>query len=221
MPSSLRAIALTAPLALAACQTDLGVDLFTSDLVAAAEGESFTAPLVLGLELGSENACNENAEAIRVVMVQRAGGAEFMGCQRREFRTVASYRLQVPVVNGPDATDAPFFVVARMDGEEVAVSVARTPGGFEAIWKALPEDLTRFRTFEFDPVITANLNNDLRGSVTIITDDVFADALPVQGTAMRELGRRDQITIRTSDVTNAAFATVDTEAQIARFIPDQ
>ena len=77
--------------------------------------------------------------------------------------------------------------------------------------------MTQYQTYKLEPLLSAVLNNDLRETVSITTDDVYADGAPVQGTATRDLPRRDQIELVMSDVTNAAFGTVANASHIATF----
>ena len=112
---------------------------------------------------------------------------------------------------------APFSIGVRGEGKAYHVSYLTNPAGARAIWDALPEEMTQYQTYKLEPLLSAVLNNDLRETVSITTDDVYADGAPVQGTATRDLPRRDQIELVMSDVTNAAFGTVANASHIATF----
>lgn len=205
---------------LEACKTQIGTDLFTSDLVAATEAEAVTAPLVIGMEAGSEKKCKETADTVLVAVQSQFDGAEFIGCDSVEFKTFARFRVQSDIVaydgNAPSIT-APFSIGVRKEGAAYHVSYLTNPVAARAIWDALPEEMTKYQTYNLEPILSAVLNNDLRETVSIITDDVFADGAPVQGTATRDLPRRDQVELTMSDVTNAAFGTVANASHIATF----
>lgn len=205
---------------LAGCKTQISTDLFTSDLVAATKGESLTAPLVIGMEASSEQKCSETADSVLAAVQSQFASAEFIGCERADFTTFARFRVQAEIVaiagEVPDIT-APFSIGVRVDGPNFAVSYLTNPAGARAIWDALPEELTKYQTFSLEPLLSAVLNNDLRETVSITTDDVYADGVPIQGTATQDLLRRDQVELSMSDVTNSAFGTVANESHIVTF----
>ncbi|WP_274960897.1 DUF7424 family protein [Lentibacter algarum] len=207
-------------LVLAGCKTQISTDLFTSDLVAATDGEAVTAPLVIGMEASSEQKCKENANTVLIAVQSQFDSAEFIGCETVDFKTFARFRVQAEIVahdgNAPSIT-APFSIGVRGEGKAYHVSYLTNPAGARAIWDALPEEMTQYQTYKLEPLLSAVLNNDLRETVSITTDDVYADGAPVQGTATRDLPRRDQIELVMSDVTNAAFGTVANASHIATF----
>lgn len=212
---------IAACVALAGCKTQISTDLFTSDLIAATEGESVTAPLVIGMESTSQQKCKETAPAILEAVQSKYSDAEFIGCERAEFNTFARFRVQAEVLVFSDSAPTPadaFAIGVRGDGKAYNVSYLTNPDAARAIWDALPEDMTKYQTYNLEPRLSAVLNNDLRATVSITTDDVFADGTPIQGTATRDLPRRDQVELRMSDVTNAAFGTIANASHIVTFV---
>jgi hypothetical protein len=205
---------------LAGCKTQISTDLFTSDLVAATDGEAVTAPLVIGMETGNEQKCKESADTVLIAVQSQFDSAEFIGCETVNFDTFARFRVQAEIVayNGdaPSVT-SPFSIGVRGEGTAYHVSYLTNPAGARAIWDALPEEMTQYKTYKLEPFLSAVLNNDLRETVSITTDDVYADGAPVQGTATRDLPRRDQVELSMSDVTNAAFGTVANASHIVTF----
>ena len=205
---------------LAGCKTQISTDLFTSDLVAATEAEAVTAPLVIGMEAGSEQKCNETADAVLIAVQSQFDSAEFIGCETVDFKTFARFRVQAEIVaydgDAPSIT-VPFSIGVRSDEAAYHVSYLTNPAGARAIWDALPEEMTKYQTYKLEPILSAVLNNDLRETVSITTDDVYADGTPVQGTATRDLPRRDQVELSMSDVTNAAFGTAANASHIVTF----
>lgn len=207
-------------IALAGCKTQISTDLFTSDLVAATDGEAVTAPLVIGMEATSEQKCKESSEPVLTAVQTQFDSAEFIGCDKVDFKTFARFRVQAEIIaydgDAPDIT-APFSIGVRGEGKAYHVSYLTNPAGARAIWDALPEEMTQYQTYKLEPILSAVLNNDLRETVSITTDDVYADGTPVQGTATRDLPRRDQVELSMSDVTNAAFGTVANASHIVTF----
>lgn len=198
-------LATAALAALTGCKTQIATDLFTSDLIAAANGATLTAPLTIGLETGSEAECTKNAPAILTAVQSKFTEAEFIGCATESFDHFARFRVQATVTQASSAPGAPFAIGATRDGAALHITYLTDPAAVRAIWNALPKDMTEYKRFEFKPILTATINNDLPGDVTLTTDDVFANGQPVQGTRQHSLARRAQIDIALSDVTNAAF----------------
>ena len=212
-----RFLAIAACVALAGCETHISTDLFTSDLIAATEGEKLTAPLVIGMQAASEEKCEESADAILAAVKSQFETAEFIGCAKIEYNTFARYRVQAAIVafeGQVPVTEAPFSIGVYQDERNYHVSYLTNPAGARAIWDALPEDMTQYKTYKLEPVLSAVLNNDLRATVSVTTDDVYADGTPIQGTATYELPRRDQVELHMSNVTNAAFGTVANASHI-------
>ena len=207
-------------IALTGCKTQISAELFTSDLIAATEGETITAPLVIGMEASSEDKCNETAPAVLQAIKTRYSKAEFIGCEDAGWDTFARFRVQAEVIAFADEPPAPneaFAIGVRASDLSFSIVYLVNRKAARAIWDALPEELTEYQTYKLEPVLFALLNNDLRTSVTVTMDDVFADGTPSQGTVSRDMPRRDQIELRMSDVTNAAFATTAHASHIVTF----
>ena len=211
---------LVALIALPGCKTQISTDLFTSDLIAATEGKTITAPLEIGMEAGSKDKCNDTAPAILQAIETKFAEAEFIGCQDAGWDTFARFRVQAEVIAFADEPPTPneaFAIGVRASDLSFSVVYLINRKAARAIWDALPEELTEYQTYKLEPVLFALLNNDLRTSVTVTTDDVFADGTPIQGTVNRDMPRRDQIELQMSNVTNAAFATSAHAAHIVTF----
>lgn len=216
----MKPLAIAALLALTACKTSVTSDLFTSDLVAATEGETVTAPIVIGLELPGD--CAEEGPKMLSAIRRKMTDAEFIGCERVNYDTYARFRAQAEIllIGKNDAAALPntaFAIGVAREGATFTIKYLRNPDATRAIWDALPEDMTKYKKYELNPVLSAVLNNDLRSTVRITTDDVFADGKPIQGTHSRDLPRRDQVEIAASNVTNSAFGSTDTHATIVVF----
>ncbi|MDO6458923.1 hypothetical protein Q4560_15050 [Celeribacter halophilus] len=205
---------------LAGCKTQISADLFTSDLIAATEAEAGTVPLVIGMEASTEQNCKETADTVLVAVQSQFDSAEFIGCEAVDFNTFARFRVQAEIVaydGDAPSIAAPFSIGVRREGTAYHVSYLTNPAGARAIWDALPKEMTEYQTYKLEPFLSAVLNNDLRETVRITTDDVYADGVPIQGTATRDLSRRDQVELSMSDVTNAAFGTVANASHIVTF----
>lgn len=204
---------------LASCKTHVSSTLFTSDIIAATNDEKTTAPLVFTMKTNSSD-CVKGAEELVSAVKRQMPDVEFIGCEDIEFEEFARFRVQAEILafnNVPPVPSQAFGIGVTEFANEYFVYYLKNPEVLRAVWDSLPEDLTMFQVYELEPVLKAVLNNDLRKTVTVTTDNVFADGTPVQGTATRELPRRDQIELVLSDVTNTAFGTVDNASLIARF----
>ena len=214
------AVALAAVLALTACKTMVATDLYTSDLISATEGEHLTAPMVISIELSSESKCKEFASDIADTIRSEMETATHIGCRTESFNSFADFRVQSEIVSYDGAAPLPgrpLAIGVTSVGHDFVVTYLINPEGIKAVWSGLPEELTRFETFDPDLHLSAVLTNDLRETVEVLTDDVFVDGVPVQGTARRILPRRDQVVIQMSNVTNRAFGATDNVAHIATF----
>lgn len=204
---------------LGGCKADISADLFTSDLINAVNGAALTAPIIIGLEAGSEAKCAETAPAMAKAMATQLGAVDFIGCEKARFDVLARFRVQANVVamTSEAVTNAPFEIGVQHNGAEYDIFYLTNPNAVRAIWDALPEDMTKYQTFKLEMRLAATLTNDLPDTVEITTDDVFVDGVPVQGTFTRDLPRRDQVELKTSNVTNAAFSTEGGASHIVRF----
>ncbi|MCW8843244.1 MAG: hypothetical protein OQK00_07510 [Rhodobacteraceae bacterium] len=200
---------------LSACKTHVSADLFTSDMVAATQGEILTTPVIFGFEVGSD--CEDTGPTMLGAMKTLSEGTEFIGCAKIDYTTVAQFRAPVPVISHGETLDTALALTAQLDEGRYIIRFAVDHARVRDIWDALPEDMTKYKRFEFDPVLSATLNNDLRNATIVTTDDVFADGAPIQGTAQTSLPRRDQINLQLSDVTNSAIGSGDASAHIASF----
>lgn len=203
---------------LSGCKTRLNTTLFTSDLIAATEGETLTAPLVISMEATSK--CEETAPDVLKAISSQYPSVNFIGCDKIEYNTFARFRVQIEIMpfdSIEPVPQQPFAIGVQKSEDRYVIKYLTNPAAVHAIWDGLPEDMTQYRSFEFEPVLLATLNNDLRKTISITTDDVFADGIPVQGTATRSLPRRDQIELVMSNVTNAAFGATANFSDIAAF----
>lgn len=218
-----KALVLLSLFILTACKTDISSDLFTTDLIAVTEGEEVTAPVIIALE-SSSTECEKTAPDLLKAISSQMSGVEFIGCGKKGYDTVARFRSQAQIIAHTGEAAVPnqaFAIGVQSSGsdsdETYDVSYLVNMDAVRNIWGSLPEEMTRYKTFKFEPSLSVVLNNDLRAATMITVDDVFADGNPVQGTASWELKRRGQVEIQTSNVTNTAFGTTDHSSHIVSF----
>ena len=214
------AAALAALFTLTACKTFVETDVYTSDLISATEGERLTAPMVISIEVTSESKCKEFASEIADAIGTQMDAVAHIGCRTESFESFADFRVQSEIVSYDGSAplpDKPLAIGVTSVGKDFVVTYLINPDGVKAVWDALPEELTRFETFDPDLHLSAVLTNDLREPVEVITDDVFVDGAPVQSISKRLLPRRDQVAIEMSNVTNNAFGSTDNVSHIATF----
>lgn len=203
-----RAFALTiAAFSLAGCKVDIEADIFSSDIVAAMDGEEVTTPVTIGVELGS---CEEKAPALTKAIQANFQSVEHLGCKRKDFDQLAYYRLQIPItaLKAGDTKPASPLGIVALKTEDGGYNVILSSMAEEVtkVWRSLPGDMTEYTKFNPDPALSVSFNNDLRNRITIVTEDVFMDGTPAPTTLSHELDRRGQVALRMSDVTNAFFA---------------
>ena len=204
-------------LSLVGCKTVIDADIFTADVLDFPDGvEGLTAPVVVGVDI---NDCDEKGPTMVDGLSASFDQVEFIGCVGENFNELASFRTQVSYVADGDLQGRALGIrVQRGAADEIEVWLIKDPIRMRAIWDQLPEDMTKYRKFDPEFFIEATLNNDLRESVSVTTDDVFADGAAIQGTQNFELPRRGQVRIQLSDVSNIAFKDVDHFAHIATFL---
>lgn len=212
-----------AAILLTACKTYISTDLYSSDLIAATEGETLTAPLVIGTQTSGE--CAADASKLLASLQIQMPEAEFVGCTQVDYDDIAQFRVQAAIVDQRDnpraAFNAPFAIGVSRQGGEIDVAFLSNDLRVRQLWDSLPEDVRGYSRFSFEPVLSATLTNDLRTEIEVLTDDVFADGTPYPDEGQHIMPRRDQIEIRLSDVSNAAFGNTQSAVTILRMkMPD-
>lgn len=215
----MKRLALAALAALSACKITADAELFTSDLVAAMNGNAVAAPVQIGIEAPTADKCEEHADALTNAIRGQFADAQFLGCQSANFETLARFRVMAAIIahDGTAPTPpAPLAIGVAQDSDAISVTMLQNAGGFRKIWNDLPQELTEYQTFDPQFRLSATLNNDLGDDAAAQTVEVFADGKPAPGKTFFTLARRDQITLKLSDVTNAAFSDSATPALILR-----
>lgn len=217
-------ILISAILFVTGCKTLISTDLYTSDLIAAAGGQNVTAPIVVSVEVSGANQCAELAPQLVTAFKPTNPTVEFIGCESEMFSNYARFRMQADIVIATEDMTLPLApisigVTEGITGDSHIYSVFYLANtlAIESLWQSLPEEITRYQSFEFMPVLSATFNNDLRGDVVVSGSNVFIDAIPYQNSTLQTLPRRDQIEIVLSDVANAAFGNMDASAFIIMF----
>lgn len=195
-------------LALAGCRVDIHADLYSSDIIAAVEGEELTTPVVFGIGLPR---CDENAPPLTAALETVVPNIEYIGCERDDFDTLAKYRVPAAIL---DATDPSAMsddmiglfsiVVAKREGAYRIGSLWSSQAA-QDVWNALPESLIEYKRFDPQPDLRATFNNDLRETIEIGTEDLFLDGKPIPDTTSHTLDRRGQVDLQLSDVSNESF----------------
>jgi len=203
---------------LSACKTYISTDPYSSDLIAATEGETLTAPLVIGTQTSSD--CTSDASKLLTSLQIQMPDAEFMGCTKVNYDDIAQFRIQAAIVdmrdNSSAALQAPFGIGVIRQSGEIKVLFLSNELRIRQLWDNLPEDVRGYNRFSFEPVLSTTLTNDLRTDIKVLIDDVFADGTPYPDESQHVMPRRDQIEIRLSDVSNAAFNTTQSALTILR-----
>lgn len=191
----------------AGCQHETTVNLFTADLVAAADGvPDLQATASLLVNTGSKAACNQHSAVIAAALAKGFSAPEFLGCTDKGFEVFAEYRVRLDLrpMDSADAT-ALYIGVARRSSLVVAV-IQASPGAIDRVTKALPENLRN--PYNGPAKIAAQfvIQNDLADAVTVSVSGVFLDGKPIPQQAEVKMDRRDEARIVLSDVGNAALA---------------
>lgn len=215
--------------ALTGCKMWADADLFTSDLLSVLEtGQPLTTPLELAFEIGSKSECEKVNGGLLPALTDAYGDAESLGCEQRGFDSVALFRVPVEIVHEIENQKAdsaqPIFIGVYSDVESVVtVAFFQSAEGVASFRGAIPEELTRFGGKDVEPLLSATIQNDLRGAAKLHLSDVYADgrAIPVQTTKAYDLARRSEVKIVLSDVSNDALAQGYSHAIIGHILLPQ
>ncbi len=217
--------AVAACAAIASCKVGVQTDVYTADIMAVLDGaEGLTTPMVISFEVSGANGCEKAKDGLMSPLTAAYGEAEFIGCEKQRFETYAQFRVAADLVheliNETSESDQPIYVGARPLEDHGLIHVAYwlNPEALEEFQGRIPEKLTRFQTSDPELQLSATLSNDLRESLELQVNDAFADGRAIQGTQTFSLGRRNEVRISLSNVTNTAMTQGDISALIA-YIP--
>lgn len=198
---------LAALFCLAGCKTPIAAELYASDLIATAGGAAMTASLVIGVEMPTDR-CATDAPRIADAAAGQGASLRFVDCRRIEFSTYARFSATVPVVTYDRPAPIPetaFAIGTVTTDRHLNAGLMVNHDILRAIFDDIPEDVRGFRAFDFQPVVTAILNNDTGTALEVVTLDAFVDGIARPGTTRREIAHRASVEIAASDVANTAF----------------
>lgn len=216
-------LAAAAVVALTGCKIVAQTDIYTSDVLAVVEnGETMTTPMVMSFEVAGADGCAKAESLILGPLETAFGGAEYIGCAKRDFDTFADFRLPVDLVfevtNGASDSDQPIYIGGNIDegGDLIRIDYYVNQTAMDAFMASIPEELTRYQSGTPDFELSATISNDLRSDIKIEVNDVFADGQPIQKSKVFDLPRRGEVKIDLSNVSNAALGRTDWWVLIAK-----
>ncbi|MDV4143538.1 hypothetical protein [Shimia sp. FJ5] len=200
------AVALT----LSGCKTFVEADIYTSDVLAVAEGETLSVDMNLGLEMPGMDTCNEHAEAITAAYASSFQAAEFRTCENIGLDTILQMRVTTSLydLKTTEAQASEPVSVAVFVQETGTLTVLFIPNDAASrqLWDALPNNLTSMATYDPKPFLTANVINDGRTAMEFQAEGAFVNDTPITFATVSSMDRRGELEVRLSDVANAAFA---------------
>lgn len=208
--------------ALAGCKTPIVAELYTSDLSRAAAGEPVEAAVIIGVEVPRDE-CEAMSATILDVARAHFSTLEFFDCTQIGFAHYGRFRAMVPILIFEGAAPVPdgaIAVAATSRDGAVHFGLVANHEAIRSIWDALPEDMTEFRRFAFEPEVGSVVHNDSGAPVIVQVRGVFVDDTPAPNTSEVTLQHRDETTITASDVANAAFAGRIHTLTIGSFRPE-
>lgn len=192
--------------ALAACEPEVAISLYTSDVQAVLEtGTDMTATAVLSIPASTEEKCAELGPTVLKAVAKGFDAPEFIGCRKADLETFAEFRIAIPIRRLPtDVTTALTLLVGDQNGGP-AVALDQHPPKVDAIVSALPDEIRYLINGPLNAQISANVQNDGAGPASIRVQGVFLDGQPYQLEHVATIERRGEALIRLSDVGNAGL----------------
>lgn len=201
---------LAAALATSACQLGVQPDIYLSDVAAVrADGKSIPAMALVSFEVPSEEKCAEAAGTLAAPLAEAFAKAEYKGCRKVEFSTLADFTVTTDMVRevANDAYDSerPIYIGVFDEGDgSHSISVYQNGDALKALIEKIkeasdaPVNRVKYR-------VSARVVNDTAGPVSLSVSNVFVDGQPKPYPVDIELDRRAEAVIATSDVVNTAF----------------
>lgn len=203
------AVILIAIATLTGCKIEMEIDLYSSDLRAAALGdESLTTPATLALPITSVDECAEQTEKIVQIMQNIMESIQPKGCELKNFESFMLADVQVPLLNSADSwdqTDTLFGIVSQSENDdkfdEITVFVTLNLLKYENLSQRVEDEFFQALNLA-DSKFTLAINNDERESAEIYVENVFVQGAPeISGTY--SIPRRSQVEIELSNVSVA------------------
>jgi len=216
-----RFLPLAALMALAACKTELAVNLYTADVQAVLEtGTAVSTTAILSVPTGTEDKCRERSGDITPAVANGFDKTEFTGCRQSGMDSFADYRISIPIVLREAASRSALTIriLPGEGGSPAMVLLMQDAAAVDRIVSALPDDLKMFLS-QIEPAISARVQNDAPATAAILVAGAFLDGNPIQLRQEIKIDRRSEVVIRLSDVANAALAA-NRSAIIYSFTPE-
>lgn len=199
---------IAALLTLTGCQPYVIASLYTSDVNAVASGGApVHTPAKIGIEVISEQDCNDHRASLTNAIRAGFGQAKYIGCPRRDFVSYAEFEVPMALIGPAENLPAAIAFTARPLDDGIAVYVLRSARHVDAIRNALPRELTLGQPKDPEIRIMASVTNDSGGPVKVVTRDLFVNATPTQAPTIHTLDRRAELRLRLSDVGNAQMSS--------------
>jgi len=195
---------------LAGCKSQLTAEIYTSDILAVASGETLDVPILFENEVPGEENCREYGPKLAQAFAKGFSEAEFVGCAEEGYTHLVQIRVRAPMWRVVEGEAAPVRSAASIgvsiDGNKTWAVFATDTALAEAIWGAMPSEISMMRAANSQLALRAEVMNDTRDPVTVAYFNAFVDGRPVMYSMEEELRGRDKLTIQMSDVANATFA---------------
>ena len=190
-------------LLLTGCGGEIVTDLYVQDIldVVSGEEESLFTTATITLESPGE----EYNEQLMSLIAQNFRDAGNFRTTSQEFSTYISVDVKVPIVllDNHEALwseeDSIGIVVMDLEDGDYGFGLALNSYKLDEMFSALEEELW-FSVGIEDFSFTVRLVNDLRESINVLLQGVYANNVPLAYEEIFEMARRDIIEIRLSDV---------------------
>lgn len=189
------------------CRMDTRIDLYTGDISDVVDkSDSIMTTGTLSINVSSHDECIKNKDRIEVIVSKYVVVSEVQGCHDRNMDSFLDFSVRYPV--SLDLTGDLIQLQLLSDGKGgVNVDYVLSRGKFNSLNAEVSREFSEDIDLE-DSSISLNIINDLR-SVWV----VYISAAFVNGNAevngVRELNRRDSLSILFSDVHSSSVSVND------------
>lgn len=195
---------------LSGCKTNVSSDIFLTDIYSVMTSKRPAAlPLELAFEVSGSEDCQKLQAGLTPAMAKAWSSAEFVGCDKVGFTTLAKFRVGSEIVyeasNKKSDSEMPIYLGAFDEEGRVFIAYFVNRDAVQRLESDVPKEIMNRRMGDRQLAMFATLNNDGESPLSVRVSSAFVDGEPVQGAKDVELVRRMKTSVQLSDVSNAAI----------------
>lgn len=195
--------------ALAACKAQVNSEIYLTDAIkVAASGTPIQTPMVVAIEIPSQEKCAEATEALLPVLKGAFFEAEHIGCRQIGFDSMAEFKVISEIVlerenKAYDSKMPVYFGVTPADGK-TEIALYHNQDATAEMAQKVPDRLSGSRLDRITGAV--EIKNDGAEPISLEVSGAFVDGQPVQIAEKFTIERRGTLSVAFSDVANAALS---------------